>query len=330
MRVNELAAYIHDRMCNDERFGYSWEERYGADPEVWHIDGRDYVINIGDYECGTSVKTAWAVALQHTPYEGCLDGYVYTGNAIDTFCGSGLFDWMGMDFLAEPGDAYLNIENHMAMCQSQYPDVLSEFSWGENGAYGNQRGDQTGWESSVHGYYDYPWDGILHYNGKADGTQDAPSDSRVEPSEVEPAQPEWQGDVVGKDDTTGAMDDFAGVPGRPVLYIAIDGVGEYQAHDLGKPEDEWWPKVDRYDLGDEEEGMAGSGNPLDGLRIFDPTVHLQVHDIDKPITEWHEVMVGTEDTSPVGDDYAGEYGHAFDLVRIWREEGEQPRYNVYS
>ena len=27
MRVNEIAAQIHRKMCNDERFGYSWEER---------------------------------------------------------------------------------------------------------------------------------------------------------------------------------------------------------------------------------------------------------------------------------------------------------------
>lgn len=170
MRLNEIAAEIHRRMCEDERFGYSWEERYGFAPETWVIDGREYVINIGDYECGTSVKTAWAVALQGTPWEGCLDGYVWSGNAIDTYVGSGLFDLCGMDFTAQTGDVYVNVQNHVAMCQSAEPDVLSEFSWGDNGAYGNQRGDQTGWESSVHGYYDYPWDAICHYNGKADGS----------------------------------------------------------------------------------------------------------------------------------------------------------------
>lgn len=84
------------------------------------------------------------------------------------FVGSGLFEWLGMSFLAEPGDLYLLEANHVAMCQTQYPDVLSEFSWGDNGAYGNQRGDQGGWEASVHGYYDYPWDGILHFVGDDD------------------------------------------------------------------------------------------------------------------------------------------------------------------
>jgi hypothetical protein len=50
------------------------------------------------------------------------------------FVGSGLFEWRGLDFLAEPGDLYLSEANHVAMCQTQYPDVLSEFSWGDNGA----------------------------------------------------------------------------------------------------------------------------------------------------------------------------------------------------
>jgi len=169
MRVSEIAAYIHRRMCEDNRFGYSWEERYGAFPETWVIDGRPYEISVGDYDCSSSTITAWQKALEGTPYEGALEGATYTGNMRDVFVGSGLFEWHDMSFLAEPGDLYLNEVNHVAMCQTQYPDVLSEFSGNEyGGAYGGQRGDQTGWESHICDYYDYPWNGILHYNGKAD------------------------------------------------------------------------------------------------------------------------------------------------------------------
>lgn len=42
MRLNEIAAEVHRRMCEDDRFGYSWEERYGAIWETWTIDGKDY------------------------------------------------------------------------------------------------------------------------------------------------------------------------------------------------------------------------------------------------------------------------------------------------
>ena len=173
MGCANIAAQIHANMCNDDRFGYSWEERYGCDDEVtWIIEGRPYTINLGDYECGTSVKTAWATALQGTPYEGCLDDYIYSGNCRAVFEGSGLF-YSSYDN-AVRGDVYLNDENHVAMCQDGgYDgvfgyDCLSEFCWGDNGAYGNQRGDQSGYEAYIHGFYEYPWNATLHYNGKAD------------------------------------------------------------------------------------------------------------------------------------------------------------------
>lgn len=70
MRLNEIAAEIHRRMCEDDRFGYSWEERYGAVWETWTIDGRDYRIKVGDYDCSSSTITAWAVALQGRPGRG--------------------------------------------------------------------------------------------------------------------------------------------------------------------------------------------------------------------------------------------------------------------
>ena len=135
---------------------------------------------------------------------------------------------------------------------------------------------------------------------------------------------EWQGELVGLEDSTGAGDDYAGVFGRPMRYVAIEGVGEYQAHDQGG---DWWPTVSRYDLDDEENGMAGAGNPLDAIRIADPTVCYQTHNMGG---DWNPVMQGTKDTGGSSDDFAGEYGVAQDAIRVWRENGEQPRYNVYS
>ena len=45
MRLNEVAVAIHRRMCEDDRFGYSWEERYGALPEVWEIGRKKHRVN---------------------------------------------------------------------------------------------------------------------------------------------------------------------------------------------------------------------------------------------------------------------------------------------
>ncbi|HAM15625.1 MAG TPA: hypothetical protein DCP91_07180 [Eggerthellaceae bacterium] len=73
--------------------------------------------------------TAWAVALQGTPWEGAMDSAVTTHNMRSVFVESGLFEWLGMSFLAEPSDLYLSEQNHVAMCRTQYPDVLFEFSW---------------------------------------------------------------------------------------------------------------------------------------------------------------------------------------------------------
>lgn len=135
---------------------------------------------------------------------------------------------------------------------------------------------------------------------------------------------EWQGELVGLEDSTGSGDDYAGVFGRPMRYVAIGGAGEYQAHDL---DGDWWPKVNKYDLDDEESGMAGAGNPIDAVRITDPTVYYQTHNMGG---DWNDVMRGTTDTGGSSDDFAGDYGVAQDAIRVWRESGEQPRYNVYS
>ncbi|MBQ9000400.1 MAG: hypothetical protein IJ087_00920 [Eggerthellaceae bacterium] len=335
MRINEIAAAIHADMCNDEGNGYSWEERNGnpADPKTLWFDGMPYTYNRGDRDCSASYIEAWALAVQYTPYAGCFDAATYTGNIRSVFQASGLFEvWDTASTTAQVGDGYLNDENHVAMCQSVEPDLLSEFSWGDNGAYGNRRGDQSGWESHICEFYDYPWWCTLHYNGKADGTVSGEPVEAPQPQTGGyqlPPDREWQGDVVGLEDTTGCGEDFAGVPGRPIIDIAIDGVGKYQVSDIDS--DGFWPIVDHYDLGDPEDGYAGNDRPVDGLRIFDPSVHYQLHKLGFPVDEgWHEPMVGTRDTSSVGDDYAGEQGVQHDLVRIWRDGGAQPRYNVFS
>ena len=86
----------------------------------------------------------------------------------EVFTASGLFQWKPMSFIASRGDLYLNEAQHVAMCQSQYPDVMSEFCINENGdVYGGLPGDQTGGEAAINPFRE-EFDGILHYNGKAD------------------------------------------------------------------------------------------------------------------------------------------------------------------
>lgn len=179
--IANVAAQIHANMCNDSGFGYSWGERYGTwnDPVTWNIEGQNYTIARGDYDCSSSVCTAWQTALKGTSYEGALDGATYTGNMRSVFVNSGLFDvWDTNSTSAVRGDVYLNDNKHTAMCQDGGNDgvygydALSEFCINEFGeVYGGQRGDQTGGESHITGYYNYPWSCSLHYNGKADTTK---------------------------------------------------------------------------------------------------------------------------------------------------------------
>ena len=168
IKRGQVAADIHKRMVNDNRFGYSWAERWGANKETWTVDGVTFPIKVGDYDCSSSCIEAWADALTGTKYADMIRKATYTGNMRDVFVGSGLFEWKPISFIASPGDLYLNESDHVAMCQRQVPDELSEFSISETGGTTGKRGDQTGHEAAVNPYYDYPWDGILHYNGKAD------------------------------------------------------------------------------------------------------------------------------------------------------------------
>lgn len=254
MRRNEIAAAIHRRMCEDDRFGYSWEERYGATREVWTIGGEKVAIRVGDYDCSSSTITAWKLALAGTAYEGKLDGATYTGNMRGVFLKSGLFEWKPMSFDAQPGDLYLNEANHVAMCQQNdaSADILSEFSGNEyGGAYGGRRGDQTGYEAHIGGYYDYPWDGILHYNGKADGYVKTTVKKSV------PAQPRYR--VRGVKNWG---------PWKSAGETAYAGNGIYDVDFSGLPPKSWW----RLTLaGGEVLGKCkhnGTGKPVTGIEVY--------------------------------------------------------------
>lgn len=177
IKRGQVAADIHKRMVDDDRFGYSWAERWGANKETWTVDGVTFPIKVGDYDCSSSCIEAWADALTGTKYSDMIRKATYTGNMRDVFVGTGLFEWKPISFIASPGDLYLNESDHVAMCQRQVPDELSEFSISETGGTTGKRGDQTGREAAVNPYYDYPWDGILHYNGKADTAAAQPDSS---------------------------------------------------------------------------------------------------------------------------------------------------------
>lgn len=178
-----VAATLHYHLSVHWFHGYTQGPgRWGDGDGVCSltIDGRTYSVEQGDRDCSSSVIDVWKEALRGTAYEGALDGATYTGNMRGVFTASGLFVWhpMGDGYVAQRGDIYLNERDHTAMCQTAEPDMLSEFCINElGGIVGGQVGDQTGSESHVREYYDYPWDGILAYNGKADGAAGGDSEN---------------------------------------------------------------------------------------------------------------------------------------------------------
>ena len=169
--VANVAATIHADMCNDNANGYSWEPRWGEDGQgvkKLTIDGRVYQYDRGSYDCSSSVIKACNEALRYTKFKDKLKNATYTGNMLEVFVNSGLFEkWDTSSTIAQRGDVYLNYSEHTAMCQSTDPDLLSEFSINEHGGcYGGQVGDQTGQEASIHAYYERPWNCTLHWKGK--------------------------------------------------------------------------------------------------------------------------------------------------------------------
>ena len=296
-------------VANDDSHGYSQYRRF-----PWQGT---------DFDCSSLMY--WAA--HEAGYDVPLSGY--TGTMLADFQAAGFtaVPWDGNIWDCTPGDillAHNDNRQHTEMYVGQGCNVGAHIA--ETGDIDGAPGDQTGNEISVSPNWGV-WDWVLiPPDGYEEGLSG--SGSNYEPISPEPHQPsdaEWQGDMIGLTDTTGSGDDYAGVPGKPILDVAIDGVGEYQVSDA--QHGDFWPCVDHYDLDDPEDGYAGDDCPIDRLRIFDPTVNYQLREIGG---DWYTVMRGTFDTGGSGDDFAGERGKRFDLLRIWREDGEQPRYNVFS
>ena len=124
----KVAAALHRHLCEHDWHGYTQGSgRWGDGEGVCRvtIDGKTSELHPGDRDCSSSVIECWQAALKGTAYEGALDAATYTGNMRQVFVGSGLFEWMPMTYIAQPGDIYLNERDHTAMCQSAIPDVMS-------------------------------------------------------------------------------------------------------------------------------------------------------------------------------------------------------------
>lgn len=314
--INEVAAQLMEHMCKCSSHGYTQGNRWGdGGVETVMIDGKGYRIATGDRDCSSAVISAYKAALVGTKYEGLLDGATYTGNMRRVFVNSGLFEWKPMSYIAQRGDIYLNEGCHTAMCTNPNPDTLAEFCISENGTIYGKVGDQTGRESYIHGYYNYPWNGILRWvgDGEAVGSNSAvtttPSNDIPDLRYRVRVDGEWLPEMVNHRDTGGSADDFAGTLGRPIEYLTIDMPGWYQVKTKAGG---WLPIVRGYDIYDLYNGCAGDGSPILAIRCYYETqnpgstgwlaIEYQAHIQGGG---WLPIMHDLIDTGGSTDDFAG-------------------------
>lgn len=240
MAINRanVAVQIMEHLCECPAHGYSQPGRYGTTGYCGvATDAGSISVKRGDRDCSSAVCEAWELALAGTDWEGAVTRYNTTWSMKELFLNSGLFEWKPMSFDAEPGDVYLDIDEHTAMCVQNdgVADLLAEFSISETGDIDGEPGDQTGWESSVHGYYSGSWDGILHYNHRADGGENFPSGGDLSSGGgTEPPMPRYRVAIMengkktwlpwmrGMVDEGGSNDSFAGEPGSGIVDVEFD------------------------------------------------------------------------------------------------------------
>ncbi len=147
-----------DRMrywCDEGNLGYCQEHR-------WDIrEG-------GEADCSSLVIHC----LQEAGFD--TGDASYTGNMSDNLCARG-WSRVAADGNPRRGDVLLNDVHHTAVYIGD--GLLCQASRNENhGANGGQPGDQDGYETNTRGYYDYPWDCYLRYQGAGDS---APADGSL-------------------------------------------------------------------------------------------------------------------------------------------------------
>jgi hypothetical protein len=319
-----VASVLMRHLCDHDWHGYTqgngrWGDGEGT-CEV-EVNGETFQLAQGDRDCSSAVISCWQEALRGTAYEGCLDNATYTGNMRDVFAGSGLFEvWDTGSSTACIGDVYLNDADHTAMCVDDGSgdlgyDALGEFSISENGTIYGEVGDQTGSESSVHGYYDFPWNCTLHYNGNANGGEVSQN------SQPSNSQPQSSGDSVRyclhtlngdwlpwvEDCNEWDDDGYAGNPGNSHDMLMVKGA-TYRVHTV---DNGWLDWVNQANPSDDQYGMAGIwGSAIDGIQIQGNfTYRTQTACRDG----WLPWVTGCDDTD---DGYAGIYGEPVDRLQI--------------
>lgn len=128
--------------CITANMGYSQYDRWNFNPNAGNCDCSSLVIQCLK-EAGFDTGSA-----------------TYTGNLSANLTARG---WVRMANNGNPqaGDILLNDADHVAVYLGG--GKLAQASISENNSIAGTAGDQTGWETNVSAYYNYPWNCYLRY-----------------------------------------------------------------------------------------------------------------------------------------------------------------------
>ncbi|MBR2680062.1 MAG: hypothetical protein IKE23_04815 [Exiguobacterium sp.] len=176
-----IAKFIErmDYYCVVASVGYDWARRWDV------YDG-------GDTDCSALVITC----LREAGFD--TGNATYTGNMSSELCARGWERLIPDLSTAQPGDILLNDANHVAAVLYGYGwnATIGQASIGETGGvYGNQPGDQTGWETNETLIYDYPWNCILRWTGENDESEDDVTMGALDEAYTSPSGDETTGSV---------------------------------------------------------------------------------------------------------------------------------------
>lgn len=231
MLKKQVAVEIMKHLVTHDWHGYSQISRWGDGGGKCDVQTSAgiYQVEQGDRDCSSAIVSAYEAA-------GIFcGGATYTGNMRANMCATGNFRWhpMSSGYIAQAGDIYLNEIYHTAMCLSAEPDLLMEFSISETGGIDGAEGDQTGHESHIRAYYDYPWDGILECINMEEAGPGGnnvvgilASDIPVPEYRVYTTEDGWLEWMRGLSCSDGCGDDFAGIPGHVQRNAQFKNLGK--------------------------------------------------------------------------------------------------------
>lgn len=169
MTIPEKAAAWAVKIANDDSHGYDQTNRWGV-----------------DYDCSSLVIQAYREA-------GVPLTCTYTGNMLSNMLDNGFIIPTNVNLATgaglQVGDVLLNVTHHTAMYVGD--GKLVHAAGNENGgATGGQKGDQTGKEICITGYFNFPWDYCLRYARKEEPTPE-PAEDESNVYTVQPGDSLW-------------------------------------------------------------------------------------------------------------------------------------------